>query len=159
MEKQAIIFVYDGQTASMDVQSMLGTALCQSGVVFENSCKIYTLNEQEIIGALVNKAVCKDIHADSDETPEMHAVCYIGTLFAKDIVTSTVQFSANLSSQYILACLQHNNDKLRNAVKIIALGDIDMVPTSVLRKYNISKAEWKIITEIYKTACQGHIEG
>lgn len=157
MSKRAIIIVYDGDFADLQAQTKIAEAATLSiGNIDTTRVQIYTLDENEINQALVAKVVPTEVIAKPEISPEEAAVAFIGTNYAATIANSEMAAVAAISSQYVLALMQHNDEKLIIAVRSIGRGSFQNVSRTILQKYHFKKSLFEAIQGVYNT-CAGHI--
>lgn len=156
MNKQAIVIVYDGAKPGPTTRASIVDALINTCAV--ESVKIYHLEEEEIVAAIVASTVTHDTTQEKqnvciDVTPEDHAVIYLGTEFADFIKEGLSAFSARLSVAYTLAKLQYADEKLCNAIEIIGNGKFSNVSAKTSARYGFGILEFNMVKNLYRS-CQ-----
>lgn len=157
MDKNAIVVVYKGDSPSMDCIRTVGEAVMRHTHSAPETVEVYTLDEKEIAGAIVAKAINTTRHKSVEYTPEEAAVIYLRFLVPASVGIS--ELISTVSSRYIMAIMHRAGDeKLVNAVRAIGQGRCENISLKVREEYKFGTNEFNAIKTIYD-ACAGHIAG
>lgn len=155
MNKQfrAIVLLYNGPEITVEgvknVSEYVATLLATEMPV------AYSLDENDLAKLAVAKASTLLTSDDVNKvdllgkTPAEHAIIYIGTKFESVLsARNNIGFATELSAFVATARFTGADDKLIEAVKIIATNPISTVRESIRRKYHINTQIYDIIQRI-----------
>jgi len=159
MNRVAIVIIYDGEQPSDNVKANISEMLyARTAARIEGNVNIYTMNEAEIAAAIVGKIKTSSSTYTAEQTSAVdQAVIYLGTVFARDIISGGMQFTKALATQCIAACLERDNEKLITSVRLVAKSSFSSISESVCKKYNFSISEYRTVCKVYDSICAGHI--
>lgn len=153
--KCAVIIVYEGSTPSLQAQKDAVQAIAQYGNISDiEKIDVYTLNEAEILSAIVGKAIpANDVQ--TFERPEEWAAKiiindFLEAVSSKDYDTFGVALSIRLSSEF----LRSPESDFIKAVRVLNKEHAERYITESQRNY-LDDRIFQILRRSFYMVCQG----
>ena len=154
--KRAVIIVYDGKVPPIQAQKNTAEILAQYGLVDNlEKVEVYTLDEADIVTAMVEKAIrCDKKKCIEFEKPEEWAAEIIIDMFKESLLDKAGDtFGITLSLKFSSEAFGNSDTNFMRAMRILSQEHAEDNITDKQRQYLDNRA-FQIMRQVFYLACQ-----